>query len=254
VLLAIDVGNTTTVIGVFDGDRLVGDWSVSTDVSKTADEYGVLLRSLFAETVPRDAVDGICMSCVVPPVLGVLEEMSRRIFSVHPLTIGPGIKTGLSILYDNPREVGADRIVNAVAGVEEYGAPLVIVDFGTATTFCAISANAEYLGGVIVPGMNISLQALFQRAAKLPRVEFIKPPTVITRDTVSAIQAGLIYGYTDLVDGIVRRVKAELPGDPKVIGTGGLVEIIAAESKTIEHVDKLLTLKGLRLIYAKNRP
>jgi type III pantothenate kinase len=181
-----------------------------------------------------------------------LEEMSMNFFGVRPLVVGPGIKTGLSILYDNPREVGADRIVNAVAAYEQYGGPTVVVDMGTATTFCAISARAEYLGGAIVPGLGIAAEALFTRTAKLPRVALVKPKTVIGKDTVSSIQSGLINGYVDLVDGMVKRISNELGDHPTVVGTGGLINIIASESSTIQHVDQLLTLKGLRVIYHRN--
>ncbi len=252
-LLAVDVGNTESVFGVYEGDNLLARWRISTEASRTADEHAVLLRTLLdSAAIDFRGVDAVCMSCVVPPMQGALEEMAVKLFGVHPLVVGPGIKTGLSILYDNPREVGADRIVNAVAAYEEYGGPTVIVDIGTATTFCAISAQGEYLGGAIAPGLGIAAQALFSRAAKLPRVAFVRPKNVIGKDTVSSIQSGLINGYVELVDGMVRRVSKELGGNPTVIGTGGLIGIIAEHSSTIQHVDYLLTLKGLKLIYEKN--
>jgi type III pantothenate kinase len=252
-LLVADIGNTQSVFGVYDGEQLLAHWRISTDASKTADEHAVLLRTLLdsAEIDPR-GIDAVCISCVVPQMQNALDEMSINCFGVRPLMVGPGIKTGLSVLYDNPREVGADRIANAVAAYEEYGGPVIIVDLGTATTFCAVSARGEYLGGAIAPGLGASAEALFSKAAKLPRVAFARPKTVIGKDTVSSIQSGLINGYTDLVDGMVRRVAAELGGDPAVIGTGGLIDILAAESSTIQHVDRLLTLKGLRIIYQKN--
>jgi type III pantothenate kinase len=252
-LLVVDAGNTQSVLGVYEGERLLAHWRISTDASKTADEHIVLFRSLLdsAGIDPRQ-IDAVCISTVVPPMQSPLEEMSMNFFGVRPLVVGPGIKTGLSILYDNPREVGADRIVNAVAAYEQYGGPTVVVDMGTATTFCAISARAEYLGGAIVPGLGIAAEALFTRTAKLPRVALVKPKTVIGKDTVSSIQSGLINGYVDLVDGMVKRISNELGDHPTVVGTGGLINIIASESSTIQHVDQLLTLKGLRVIYHRN--
>jgi len=252
-LLVADIGNTQSVIGVYDGEQLLANWRISTDASKTADEHAVLLRTLLDSAgIDPAGIDAVCISCVVPPMQNGLDEMSMNFFGVHPLMVGPGIKTGLSVLYDNPREVGADRIANAVAAYEEYGGPVVIVDLGTATTFCAVSARGEYLGGAIAPGLGASAEALFSKAAKLPRVAFVRPNTVIGKDTVSSIQSGLINGYIDLVDGMVRRVAEELGGNPAVIGTGGLIDILAGESSTIQHVDHLLTLKGLRIIYQKN--
>jgi len=252
-LLVVDVGNTESVFGVYDGEELLARWRVSTEASKTADEHAALFRTLLNSAgIDFRDIDAVCMSCVVPPMQGELEEMALNLFGTRPIVVGPGIKTGLSILYDNPREVGADRIVNAVAAYEEHGGPTVIVDIGTATTFCAISARGEYLGGAIAPGLGIAAQALFSRAAKLPRVAFVRPKNVIGKDTVSSIQSGLINGYVELVDGMVRRVSKELGGNPTVIGTGGLIDIIAEHSSTIQHVDHLLTLKGLKLIYERN--
>jgi len=253
-LLVIDVGNTQTVMGVYKDDELLVDWRLSTDLRRSGDEFWVILRNLFREAgLDTDFVDGICVSSVVPPLQGMLEDICARHFRSEPVVVEPGIKTGLSILYDNPREVGADRIVNSVAGINLYGAPLVLVDFGTATTFDAVSEKAEYMGGAIVPGITISAEALFQRAAKLHRVELIAPGNVIGKDTSSSIRSGLVFGYAELVDGMVRRIKKEMTGTPKVIATGGNAGIIAAHSDEIDEVSQMLTLVGLRLIYEKNR-
>jgi type III pantothenate kinase len=231
------------------------NWRLSTDIRKSGDEFWVILRNLFRETsLDTDAVDGICISTVVPPLQRMLEDVCFRYFKTKPVIVEPGIKTGLSILIDNPREVGADRIVNSVAGISLYGCPLILVDFGTATTFDVVSVRGEFLGGAIVPGIAISAEALFQRAAKLHRVEFIAPKSVIGRDTSSAIRSGLVYGYAELVDGMVRRIRKEIEGVPRVIATGGNAEVIAEHSEEIEEVSPLLTLTGLRIIYEKNRP
>lgn len=253
-LLVIDVGNTQTVMGVYDGEKLLVDWRLSTDISRSGDEFWVILRNLFREAdLDTDMIDGICISSVVPQLQVVLEDVCARYFKSDPIVVEPGVKTGLSILYDNPREVGADRIVNSVGGIDLYGCPLVLVDFGTATTFDAVSEKAEYLGGAIVPGITISAEALFQHAAKLHRVELIAPQTVIGKDTSSSIRSGLIFGYAELVDGMVRRIKKEMGGNPKVIATGGSASIIAEHSAEIDEVCPLLTLVGLRIIYEKNR-
>lgn len=254
-LLAFDIGNSNMVIGVYKDKELITYWRIATDKQKTADEYAMLVQNLFFyhKVNPQDVTD-IIFSSVVPPIIGALEEMARKYFNIKPLIVGPGIKTGVAILYENPREVGADRIVNAVAGFEKYGGPLIIVDFGTATTFCCISAKGEYLGGSITPGINIATEALFRKTAKLPKVELITPKKVIAKNTVNAIQSGIIYGYCGLVDGIVKRMKRELGfGDIKVIATGGIAELIAKDTETIDKVDKLLTLEGLRIIYERNR-
>jgi type III pantothenate kinase len=253
VLLAIDVGNTNMVLGIYDGERLVVSWRISTNRQQTGDEYGIIIKNLFHQSGLRDdCLSGIIIASVVPPLMLSLEEMALRYFDIEPLVVGPGIKTGLNILMDNPREVGADRIVNAVAGFELYGGPLIIVDFGTATTFDAISERGHYLGGAIAPGINISTEALFQRAAKLPRVELIKPRKVIGRDTITSMQAGIIYGFIGQVDGVVKRMAKEFATKPTVVATGGLAKLIANDSETLEIVNPLLTLEGLRIIYSRN--
>jgi type III pantothenate kinase len=253
-LLVLDVGNTQTVLGVYEDSELRVSWRISTDIRKSSDEYWVVLRSLFREAdLDTNAIDGVCISTVVPPLQGVIEEVCDRYFKIVPVIVEPGIKTGLSILYDNPREVGADRIVNSVAGIQLYGCPLIIVDFGTATTFDAVSEKAQYLGGAIFPGIGISAEALFQRTAKLPRVELVAPKSVIGKDTVASIKSGVIFGYAELVDGMVRRIRKEMEGIPKVLATGGHADIIAHHSEEIEIVDPLLTLVGLRILYEKNR-
>jgi len=258
-ILVMDVGNTNIVLGVYKDKELQVHWRVSTDRQKTADEYGMLLHNLFTyntynNSVDRENIKAIVISSVVPPLMPTLENVCHRYFSLEPLIIGPGIKTGLKIRYENPREVGADRIVNAVAVNELYGGPAVIVDFGTATTFCALAANGEYLGGAITPGIGIATDALFQRAAKLPRIELIKPASVIGKNTVVSMQSGIIYGYIGQVDGIVERIKKEM-NEPKalVVATGGLAELLKQDAKTIDRVDPFLTLEGLRIIYEKNK-
>ncbi len=253
-LLAIDVGNSNITLGVFDQDRIVADWYISTHPDSTSDEFGITVKSLLRESsLSEKNITAISASSVVPPLLLSLNKMSRKYFLVEPLIVGPGIKTGLNILVDNPREVGADRIVNAVAGYHFYGGPLIIVDFGTATTFCAISGNGDYLGGAITPGIGISTQALFARAAKLPLVELARPRQVIGKDTITGLQSGFIYGFAGQVDGIVRRMSRELPAEPFVVATGGFAEYISAESETIKQVNPRLTLEGLRLLYEQNR-
>ncbi|MEQ8181503.1 MAG: type III pantothenate kinase [Smithellaceae bacterium] len=255
-LLVIDVGNTNTVLGLYDGDELIYDWRIRTVIGHTVDEYGMLIYNLYkssrSKTKRIRSINGIIISCVVPPMLNILELLSIKYFNIKPMIIGPGIKTGMPIFYDNPKEVGADRIVNAVAAYHKYKRESIIVDFGTATTFDYISKKGEYMGGCIAPGIVISSEALFQRAAKLPRVEFSRPKTIITKDTISAMQAGIMFGYAGLVDGIVERIKAEVKTDPLVIATGGLAKVVAKETKTIDKIEEMLTLDGLLIIYKMN--
>jgi type III pantothenate kinase len=255
-LLVIDVGNTNTVLGLYDGDTLVHDWRIRTEIDHTIDEYGVLISNLYHSSSMKikemKAISAIIISCVVPPMLNILEPLCTKYFNIKPLIVGPGIKTGMPIYYDNPKEVGADRIVNAVAAYDKFKRDSIIVDFGTATTFDYISPKGEYMGGCIAPGIVISSEALFTRASKLPRVEFSRPKTIITKDTISAMQAGIMFGYAGLVDGIVERMKAELKASPLVIATGGLAKVVAPETKTIEKVEEMLTLEGLRIIYNLN--
>ena len=253
-LLVFDVGNTNMVLGVYEGTELKKHWRINTDKEKTSDEYGILISNLFQyDKVDMNSITDVIISSVVPNVMHSLENFCIKYCNKKPLIVGPGIKTGLNIKYDNPKQVGADRIVNAVAAIEKYKSPMIIIDFGTATTFCAISEKGDYLGGTIAPGIKISSEALFQRASKLPRVEHAKPGTAICKNTVSAMQSGIIYGYVGLVDKIISMMKSELGGDDiKVIATGGLSVLIASETDSIDYVDKFLTLEGLRLIYDKN--
>jgi type III pantothenate kinase len=259
-LLAIDVGNTNIVLGVFEGTRLAESWRLLTLRERTADELGILVTHLFANRgVPLDRVSGIILASVVPPLTRTMEEMAERYFGHTPLTVDPGTNTGMPVLYSPPSDVGADRVVNGVAAYEAYGratqSPVIVVDFGTATTFDAISAAGEYLGGVICPGIGISADALFQRAARLPRVDVRKPPAVIGDTTVRSMQSGLFFGYVSMVDGIVTRMRAELDRGKRsaCIATGGMADIIASETTVIERVDPDLTLQGLRLIWERNK-
>lgn len=253
-LLVIDVGNTNMVLGVYKDTELLDHWRISTDRQRTTDEYGVLIRELFyLNDLRADDINAIIISSVVPPVVPTLERMCQRYFGLSPLLIGPGVKTGVDIRYDNPREVGADRIVNAVAAYEKYGGPVIIVDFGTATTFCAVDAKGVYLGGSICPGIGISTEALVQRTAKLPRIELKRTDSVICRNTIESMQAGVFYGFVGQVEGIVSRMRRELDMSARVVATGGLAVVIAPATKTIDVVEPMLTLEGLRIIYERNR-
>jgi type III pantothenate kinase len=253
-LLVIDIGNTNIVFGAYDNDRLINHWRLSTAIQKTVDEYAILLGSLLNfEKVKLKEVDSAIISCVVPPLLIPFEIVCRKYIGLMPIVVEPGVKTGMPILYENPQEVGADRIVNAVAGYEKYRKALIIVDFGTATTFDYVTPKGEYAGGAIAPGIMISLEALFERASKLPRVELVKPRSIVGKHTVHAMQAGIVYGYVSLVDGIVKRMKEEVKTDPYVIATGGLSSLIYKESDTIDEVDEFLTLRGLKILYEKNK-
>ncbi len=254
-LLAMDIGNTNTVLGLFDGDKLVHDWRIRTEVNMTIDEYAITLRSLFAvHDIPIGRVKSVIISSVVPPVLNPVERFCDRYFHVIPLVVGPGIRTGMPIFYDSPKEVGADRIVNAVAAYEKRKSATIVVDFGTATTFDYISERGEYMGGVISPGIMISCEALFLKASKLPRVEiFARPPSVLAKNTIASMNAGIVYGYAGLVDGIITRMKKEVNKEIYVIATGGLAPLISNESPYIDEVDEFLTLKGLKIIFDRNK-
>jgi type III pantothenate kinase len=252
-LLAIDVGNTHIMLGVYQEEKILIYWRLATRRESTEDELGMIVKNLLHNSrLSLKDIKAVAISSVVPQLMYSLERMSIKYFEVDPLIIGPGVKTGLNIVTDNPREVGADRIVNAVAALDLYGGPLVIVDFGTATTFCAISGKGDYLGGAIAPGIGISMEALFDRAAKLPRVEVIRPGRVIGRDTITSMQSGIVYGFVGQVDGIVRRMVEEIEGNPLVVATGGFALLIARESETIVKVNPLLTLEGLRIISSRN--
>lgn len=258
-LLAIDVGNSNIVLGVFDGAALVQSWRLQTVRERTSDEIGLLVDGLFSHSrIERVQVRGVIVGSVVPPLTPTIVAMAQRYFGVKALTIDPAADTGMPILYENPWEVGADRIVNGIAAYERFGRqaslPLIVVDFGTATTFDAITAKGEYLGGAICPGVQISADALFQRAARLPRIDVRKPPRIVGRTTVGAMESGLFYGYVGMVEGLVRRMRDELGGRAICVATGGLADVIAPETPLIEHVDPDLTLHGLRIVWERNQP
>jgi type III pantothenate kinase len=249
VLLAVDVGNTQTVLGLFERGELVEHWRLATDRERTGDELGVLIAGL----LDADDVDAISLSSSVPPLVQEYEVVAERWLKAPLLTLGPGVRTGIPIRYDDPREVGPDRIVNAVAALDRYGAPCIVVDFGTSTNFDVVSAEGEFAGGVLAPGIEVSMDALFARAARLFTIEFVEPPSVIGKTTAASLQSGLVYGFAGQVDGIVERIRGELGEDARAIGTGGLAELIAPHAKTIERVDPFLTLEGLRLVWERNR-
>jgi type III pantothenate kinase len=253
-LLAIDIGNTNITLGIFQGDQLRATWRLAPDVNRLADEYGVLMVNLLShEGLSKKDLDAAVMCSVVPDLEPVFEQVCRRYFDVTPLVVGTGVRTGLRILYDSPRDVGADRVADAVAAIHLYGTPLILVDLGTGAVFNAISKEGDYVGGAIAPGLGIAAEALFRRAARLYRVELARPKSAIGRNTVAAVQSGLIFGYVGLVEGMVTRFKQELGGEAKVVATGGYAELLAPETNVIDVIDLNLTLTGLRLIFEMNR-
>lgn len=253
-LLVMDVGNTHIVLGLYQGEEMIGHWRIHTNRNLTEDEYGMMMKNLFQHVgVELEEISGVSICSVVPPLTRILKILVQKYFRIAPLIVGPGVKTGLNIKYESPREVGADRIANAVAAIKRYGAPVIVVDFGTATTFCFIDEKGHYIGGAITPGIYVSTEALYQRASQLTRVEVIDPGSVVGRNTVKAMQSGIFYGYVGVVDGIVTRMKRELSQPPTVVATGGLAEMICGETSTIDEVDPLLTLAGLKLIYERNQ-
>jgi type III pantothenate kinase len=252
-LLVFDIGNSNIVLGTYEGKKLLKHWRISTDRQKTGDEYGMLINNLFRyQGIRMTDIDAIIISSVVPPLVVPIIKMCERYFHMRPLVVGPGIKTGIRLKYENPREIGADRIVNTVGAFEQYGGPLIVIDIGTATTFDVVDAHGDYLGGAIAPGIGISTEALFQRAAKLPRIELVTPKSVICRNTITSMQAGIIFGFVGQIDEIVRRIKVEMAQEMTVVATGGLARMIAKESKTIDKLDHFLTLTGLRVLYERN--
>lgn len=251
-LLVVDVGNTNIVLGIYRGRELVSSWRLATARERTADEYGILAKQLIGDSLERD-LEGAIVSSVVPPLNPSVTLMIQKYFGIEPLFVEPGIKTGIAIHVDNPQEVGADRIVNCVSAFESFGGPTVIVDFGTATTFDLVTAAAEYVGGVIAPGLTISAEALFARAARLPRVDIKRPPHVIGTNTIVNMQSGIYFGYLALVDGILDRIKREVPDIRRVVATGGLAPLFGDDSQHIDEIDPELTLKGLKIIYDRNR-
>lgn len=255
-LLVIDIGNSNIVMGTYAEKVLMKHWRISTDRQKTGDEYGMLINDLFRyQGISFHDVNDIIISSVVPPLVVPFAKMCERYFKIHPLIVGPGIKTGIKLCYENPRAIGADRIVNVVGAFENYGGPLIVIDIGTATTFDVVSDCGDFLGGVIAPGIVASAESLFSSTAKLPRIELVPPKNIICRNTISGMQAGIIYGYVGQIDAIVGRIRRELGGESpiKVIATGGLAKMIAKESQTIDKIDHFLTLSGLRVLYERNR-
>jgi type III pantothenate kinase len=251
-LLAVDVGNTQTVLGLYEGDELVEHWRAATEGDRTGDEIAALVvRLLELRDLDFESVDGVCLSSTVPLLVRSYEELAERYAHAPILVVGPGVKTGIPVLVDDPRQLGPDRLVNAVAARERYGAPCIVVDFGTSTNFDAVSAGGEYVGGAIAPGIEVSMDALFARAARLVKVDLVPPESAIGKTTVASLQSGLFYGFAGQVDRIVERMAEELGGNPTVVATGGLAELIAPHSKTIEEVDPLLTLDGLRLLWSR---
>lgn len=252
-IFVLDVGNTNIVLGVFENNNLKHHWRIETNRHKLEDEYAMQIKSLFEYVnLTFSDISGIIISSVVPPIMTAFERMCEKYFKIDPLIVGPGIKTGLDIKYENPREVGADRIVNAIAAIKKYGSPLIIVDFGTATTYCYINEKNQYMGGAIAPGISISTEALFSKAAKLPRIEIVRPDDIVGKNTVESMQAGILYGYVGQVEGIVQRIKEQINVEARVIATGGMADLIAKESTAIDIVDPLLTLNGLQQIYMRN--
>lgn len=253
-VLAVDVGNTNIVSGVYRGKDLLAHWRISTDKRRTADELGLTLSHFLERRgISPASIRAVVIASVVPPLTPALEEMSEKYFGTRPIVVSPGIKTGMKIMYEDPREVGADRIANAIAAYEKYGGPAIIVDFGTATSFDVISADGDYLGGAIAPGIGISTEALFRSAAKLPRIEIVRPRSAIGKNTVAGMQSGIVYGFAGQVDELVRRIRVEMGEEARVIATGGLADLVSGESKTIQFIDPLLTLDGLRIVYERNR-
>ena len=254
-ILVLDAGNSNIVLGVYDNDHLAFHWRMGTDRQKTADEYAMQVNAFFTHAgISFEQINGIIISSVVPPIMFALEEMCNKYFRAKPIIVGPGVKTGLNIKYENPREVGADRIVNAIAALQQYGGqPLIIVDFGTANTYCYINEKGEYMGGAIAPGILISTEALYTKASKLPRIEIARPSNIVGKNTVSSMQSGILYGFIGQVEGIVSRMKAQSKQEPLVIATGGMASLVANETKMIDIVEPFLTLKGLYIIYKRNQ-